>query len=257
MKLKLMIFLILINSYCIFLTGVYADTIIIRPSSQDSWIKEISPDSNAGTVYQMNVKTIGTLFEDRSIVRFDLSGIPPSVEISSATLYLWKQTGLDTSPAGRTYWAYQVTSDWTETGVTWNSRDGTNPWTTPGGDYTTVDGASTTVPASNYILMGWDVTEIVLNWWVDGDPNYGFLILDPTEDTVTSGVRFYTKENAGSEEDNVWPYLEIITTSPPPVGGEILPFNNLLLCAPYMIGILTVLLLIHLGRSYRARSYPS
>ena len=46
------------------------------------------------------------------------------------------------SDGGRTYTADRLASPWTETGVTWNRRDGASYWTLAGGDFTAQDAAS-------------------------------------------------------------------------------------------------------------------
>ena len=96
-------------------------------------------DVNSGT---NNYVLIGTTLltkvptKFRGVFRFDVSSIPRSARIHNATLTLATAGGSLTSP---TFTVNRLTrDDWTELGVTWNSRDGVHDWTTPGGDYTTV-----------------------------------------------------------------------------------------------------------------------
>lgn len=69
----------------------------------------------------------------RAILRFPMEGIPANAVILSATLRLLRANALADSTK---HTLYRVTSqDWTELGVTWNSRYPDVPWLTPGGDY--------------------------------------------------------------------------------------------------------------------------
>ena len=188
-------------------------------ATRDSYIDAGSPDSNYGSEAALYVESYDAQ-QRRTLVQFDLSTIPPSAEITSATLKLYyatysKSVVAGESPGGRIYWAYRVTQPWTESGITWNKYDGTTPWTTAGGDYTGTGGAALTMPSSMPRWVEWDVTNIVEAWIEDSQPNYGFIIKDADETlTVDNWVwtSFRSSEYITQEDRN--PILEIIYTDP-------------------------------------------
>ncbi len=71
----------------------------------------------------------------RSLLRFDLSGIPANATITSATLSLWLTD--DFSDNAGTFNVYRVRRAWTEDGATWNAAATGSNWNTPGLDLTT------------------------------------------------------------------------------------------------------------------------
>jgi hypothetical protein len=75
------------------------------------------------------------------------------------------------------------------------------PWTTRGGDYV-LEGASSKNITFGFGWKGWDVTEIVQDW-VDGAPNYGFLVKLHAEEREKAIITFRSKEisdyNPGQE----------------------------------------------------------
>jgi len=72
----------------------------------------------------------------RSLVRFDLSttGLNSNTALKTSTLNLIPTTPLFTS---RSQEVHRITgaTDWTEAGVTWNTRNGALAWAMPGGDF--------------------------------------------------------------------------------------------------------------------------
>ncbi|MBS7623889.1 DNRLRE domain-containing protein, partial [Candidatus Bathyarchaeota archaeon] len=153
-------------------------------------------------------------------------------------------------PGGRTYNAYRLTEDWTESGSTWNSRDTGIPWTTAGGVWTTEDSASSTVPPTAGQWMSWDVTGIVKDWMENGQPNYGFIIRDPNDGVagIDAAARFYTREWSTIDER---PVLKIDwVPAAAPVGGYLVPTNKLAVLAPYLalVGLIAVVSVISVQR---------
>lgn len=144
---------------------------------------------------------IGTLYEWKSIMHFDVSSVPNST-VTSAMLHL---TLRSTHNPPITINAHRITTDWSSSTATWNT-----PWSTPGGDYhPTPYGTSTTndvlALGDPNILFSIDVTDLVQDW-VDGTyPNYGLLLDSPTPDDES--INLY------SLEGSVAPYLEIVTGS--------------------------------------------
>ena len=183
-----------------------AETVTIRLQAvADSYMNSDKPDENKGDRTEMFVKSkTGEI--KRSIVRFDLSVLPPGSTITSCNLNLYLNDGPNTS---RTYGAYRINNhetEWTETGVTWNKFNSGSSWGTSGGDYS----SSTT---ANLAINNGEKNKYV-NWNVTTDCNAlaqrAWLIKDNNEGTNTE-VKFKTKEEPGFDED---PYLEITYSTP-------------------------------------------
>jgi hypothetical protein len=64
-----------------------------------------------------------------SLLEFDLSGIPSGATVTSATLKVW----CNNDNRGGNVSVQKVLQSWTETGATWNTRDGSTAWT--GGNF--------------------------------------------------------------------------------------------------------------------------
>jgi hypothetical protein len=78
--------------------------------------------------------------DSRGLVRFDLGDIPPTSDIASATLSLWRNGPtagggylIQAAPAGRE-WRESTTTDCAGDGATWTQAYAGVPWTNPGGD---------------------------------------------------------------------------------------------------------------------------
>jgi hypothetical protein len=116
---------------------------------------------------------------DRSLVRFDLSHVPPGTTINSARLDLYYSGSCGYSSQYLTITTYQITGDWQEEGVTWNIRP------SPGTSY-----GSVPILHSAWGWYSFDVTELVRSW-VNGDSNYGIMLRGP--ETAPGWRQFYTK----------------------------------------------------------------
>ena len=163
-------------------------TTTIQPSEIDTTIRAANPTVNYGTstVLQIGV-TSG--YPYRTLIKWDLSGIPSSEICDSATLSLWLD--VDAAPTyAITFGVYRILRNWGETTVTWNKYDGTNNWTTAGasgaGDMdATLLGESAsisqTTPVGTEIQISLSTAEIQKMY--DGTyTNYGFVIKSMRED---------------------------------------------------------------------------
>jgi hypothetical protein len=104
-------------------------TAILYPAA-DATISSTSPDINYGSsvLVTAGVSSDG-LSISRALFRFDLSGIPTNAIVSNAVVYL---VGM-TQPAFPGYFGLSVMlTNWSEAGVTWNSRSLSTPWNAPG-----------------------------------------------------------------------------------------------------------------------------
>lgn len=170
-------------------------TLTVQPSAKDTRIYEGAPTTNygAGTLLYVQSKTN---LNQRSILEFDISGLPAGVTLVSATLSLYVHTIADA--VGRTYWAYKLTrTNWAQTFATWEEYDNGLDWTTDGGDYVIIApvGGSAVVPGASACWMNWNVLAIVQDAYDNTDPAE-FLLRDETEDfdATSRYVGFRSKE---------------------------------------------------------------
>jgi hypothetical protein len=208
--------------------AAYADFNAFTPSTADTCVNSDFPNNNYGTIDKMDVYTDATQ-SVRSLVKFDLSSIPPGSTINQAYLLLYVIT-YDGNPASRTYVANRITKDWIETQATWNDYKTSSNWAAPGGDFTT-DGAASTPGAINGNWLTWTVTDIVKAWIEGGQSNYGFFIKDSAEGTGDTFVGFNTREYS---ESDLRPVLKVDWSPAQTVGGIVIPFNKLEILAPYI-----------------------
>lgn len=163
-------------------------TSTIQPSSSDAELDQASPTTNAGSSIQMRTYPWSPSWTRRSIVKFDLSSIPTGSQVSAATLTL-AETG--TFGSTRTIGVHRVTTNWTESAVTWNS-----PWTTAGGDFVSTPTATASVSWTGLLDSdSWDVTTDVSAFVGGTATNYGWIVKDETENSSQQWWGFGTKEN--------------------------------------------------------------
>ncbi len=149
-------------------------TLILQPGPEgkDNSIegKSGKTDENNGNKDELRTSSlIGD--EYRTLLQFDLSAVPPTVSVQTATLELYLRN-FDLSDVVE---AHRVLRDWTEMGATWNDYDGVNTWNSPGGDYDP-DIADSFLADG----IGWKTMDItaVAEAWVHGlQPNYGLMLL--------------------------------------------------------------------------------
>jgi RHS repeat-associated protein len=137
---------------------------------------------NYGVDEFVNVGNDG--WRERSLLRFDLAGLPANADVTTATLSAYMS---ETPYNAITIGAHRVTAAWTEgsgswgectyDGASWASRTGTDQWAAPGGDYVSTAAATKSHAATDG--PGWDafdVTSIVRSWASGGAANHGILL---------------------------------------------------------------------------------
>lgn len=157
------------------------------------------PSANLGGMEQLE-----TFYGDpgierrRSLLRWNLTDLPPNAHIVSATIALYRFDG--DAEAEMPLALYRVTQPWTEgtgwqlhpapgympDGATWNMAAPGIPWRTPGGDIDQITdyghGANgiisqVTVPADmTKGWLRWDATEALRAWIEDKLPNDGLML---------------------------------------------------------------------------------
>lgn len=154
-----------------------AYSVSLNPT-MDTYLNKGSVNTNYGTATSLYIVTSSS--EKRTLVKFDLSGIPSGAVITSSIFSIYVSTP-STSQTGR---IYRLTRSWTETGATWNKYGGTGSWTTVGGDYDTgtIWGSFSSLSSSGYKTS--DINNLVKNWYGGQYQNYGFIIIGPTSSQV-------------------------------------------------------------------------
>jgi hypothetical protein len=160
-------------------------------STRDASISQAAPAVNNGAATTMSTHTaLGA--NQRSLVRFDLSttGLTSNTALKTSTLKLVPTTPLFT---GRNQEVHRITgtTDWTEAGVTWNTRNGALAWATPGGDFdaTAADTQPSGTAAGSVVsfnILSDSTSANIPQGWINGTiSNYGLLVKDQLEDGAT------------------------------------------------------------------------
>ena len=176
------------------------ETIVLQKSATDQQLRGGDATLNQGSPTSNNVGPTVTVeslssANERAIIEFDLSRIP-NVGIKQALLTLHVITPPSASAGTLTYGAYDVQTFWQPSTVTWDARVATTNWGIPGGDIGgTATGLATVTSAST--TAQFDITPDVQGWY-NGNPNYGTIIKDQTENDATA-----TSTVFGSKEASV------------------------------------------------------
>jgi hypothetical protein len=146
---------------------------------KDAPITDADPDANAalGALLQRRMSPA-----HRSLLRWDLSSIPPGSVIQDARLELH---AFDRGSAqATTIEIFKVRVPWQETTVTWNQASTGALWDEPGCSGAGTDreasvAASTTIGADDPVpgWHTWDVTSLVQGWFANPATNYGMILI--------------------------------------------------------------------------------
>ena len=158
-------------------------TIIIHTSNADSYIESSTPTTNYGTSTKLKVDPKAVSIK-RSLLSFDLSSIPVGQVIVKAVLSLYLSTPPSTS---RVLEVHQVTANWTESGVTWNTQPRFQLMPT-----------STNSTGIIVIWVSWTVSTDVASGYATPPKWFGFLIKDSQEPIQAGGslLDFNSREGA-------------------------------------------------------------
>jgi hypothetical protein len=160
-------------------------TVNLNPSA-DALIDAAASSTNYGTQNYLITHPWTSSYSRRSVIKFDLSGIPSGATITSATLKLY-ETG--TYGYTRTINIHKLNTAWSEGSVTWAS-----PWITAGGDYNSTASASASISWTSVLKQdSWTVTSDV-QAIVNGTANNGWLVKDNNEDNSQQYWQFGSKE---------------------------------------------------------------
>ncbi len=209
---KLTIFLRLLLVMPLVFPGsvVRADEVQTLTAVADARLDQTNPNTNAGTVGALQIKSL-TGDNRRGVFRFDLSPIPSTAAVKTSIFKVVMRTA---PPTSRNHSVHLVTGSpqWTETGVTWNSRDGATNWTLPGGDFNATAADTQATGTAAPITISWMVRSdgTVANipqGWLDGSVlNRGLLLKDQTENAASQQQAVYAPREDTANPD---PMLEV------------------------------------------------
>jgi len=178
-----------------------ANITVLQPYAaigRDTTIESYQPAWNRGAAIWLvagdfSISDWGTA---RSLLRYDLSWIPPSATIQSANMSLYQMSQGSTGAV--TLDVHEVTvHDWTEgtgtgsatgDGATWAT--GALPWSAAGGDFNPAPAGSAIAPNSTAAWVNWDIRALAQSW-VSGTPNYGVIVKQNAENPVVDDYKTY------------------------------------------------------------------
>jgi hypothetical protein len=149
------------------------------------------------------------------LLRFDLSHIPASSEVFTATLSLY---ALDRSTlSGLLMHIYEVRNAWTENGATWKERTAGQPWHADGASLRCEDTACDAAASMGIFDVvrwyTWDITALVKKWVAYPDKNHGMLLFG--ESGANVGFTFYASQTHPYQAA-LRPRLDVVYGDPPP-----------------------------------------
>ncbi len=156
----------------------------------DTWLDVNAPNNDYGNTEDVRVDPESGSLE-RTVISFTLPiTLPGDAVVTSAALKLFKLSGDAIDIV-----AHQAANAWAQAQATWNDRLTGIAWDTAGGDY--IQDPNDPVVSSGEATgdCTWSVAHIV-QAWIDGQPNYGFLLKHPLEDLGNNANLFASSENA-------------------------------------------------------------
>ncbi len=197
---------------------VHADHVFLRygfngyVATGDTYIDADNPTTNYGSELLLGV--YGEVndeedIEESILIRFDLTGVlPPMVEIDQALLGFRLEdtrrlTGEDDEVS---IGAYRVLNrPWVEDEATWYVFKQNHYWSKPGCEWEELDRSDTADDIIDFypnsvigVLHYWDVTDSVIEWCEEGQPNNGWLLRVETSEDQKRGVWLNSKESAST-----------------------------------------------------------
>ncbi len=135
----------------------------------------------------------------RSLILFDFS-LLPNVGIKTAVLTLTVQTPPSLLAGTRTYNAFPLDSLFVQSAATWKTRVADLAWGAAGGDIPGTATTSTTVNSTT-TQAAWTITPDVQAWYSGNaggvpEPNYGTLIMDNAENSLTPATTVFDSNSS-------------------------------------------------------------
>lgn len=162
--------------------------------------------------------------DSRGLLKFDLSAIPAGATIDSATISIYVNFNAFSPVSSRitSVSLYQITADWTEMGVTYDTKPAWNTAAVTSMSIPAGTGSGGSIPFNGYINgSGANITTLVQSWFNGTTPNFGLA----TSDTYTPAglLRISARETSGTSQD---PRLRVTYTPiPEPASALMLVFG--------------------------------
>lgn len=134
----------------------------------------------------------------RSLVKFNITNLPPGQIIMNATLRVYLVNSWDYPDTSRTITTYRITSNWSETNVNWNNKPG----------YASAYDSRSIVHGA-WDWYEFDVTELVTAWYDGTYSNHGIMLRGPETSGADSSWRGF-----GTRESSYKPQLVVDFTGP-------------------------------------------
>jgi len=184
-------------------------------TNQDTRLEDAS---NYGSGVTLTIGKPAGLVKRRTILKFDLTGIPANATVLNAQMKLYYFSNSSTgTPIDRWVQAHQLLVDWDEaqatrdirlTGVNWAASYGAI-----GGGDANANYESTILFKSNdplSVWKSWDLSALTKKWIDTPSSNYGVILWATNEDTDGQAMQFRSAEAASNQ-----PKLEIIWSNTP------------------------------------------
>jgi hypothetical protein len=166
----------------------------------------------------------GSTLKARTLINFDLSGIPSNATVLRATMNLKYYEAVNYGGGtwvDRWVQAHQILVNWNEaqatkdnrlTGTSWNATYGKIGGTVPPADDANGQFESTTLFWQSELSelpkwKSWDLTALTQKWMNGTASNYGVILWATNEDVTGYTMRFHSSEASNSSDR---PYLEVI-----------------------------------------------
>ena len=180
---------------------------------QDTWLNDAYPDlpydpTYPGSVYatypQVHLQYWNAP-QDRVLIRFDLSHLPPQARVEQAVFHLFLEDFLNevlTEPRPATVSAFRLLAPWQPETATFNA-----PWSRPGlapdVDFEALPLDGDALHGSDWIDL--DVTGAVQDWLAHPDRNFGLVVMITA---APQGAHYWVDTTDYPLPDR-WPRLEI------------------------------------------------
>ena len=155
----------------------------------------------------------------RILIKFDTSDVPTTCQVVHAKMYIHflyahkasYQTVQQAPYLSRPLQVHQMKRQWLESVATSTYRLPGFQWSQPnaalGVDFSYyVEDTVTMVAIRPRGYVEFDVTN-AMKKWLNGEPNYGLMIWDPTETIPGRDIRFYSREH---QEANYRPFMNVL-----------------------------------------------
>lgn len=144
----------------------------------------------------------------RSLIRFNIAGLPANQVITKATLRVYLVNSWDFPNTYRTITTYRVISNWSESSINWNNAPG----------YGSAYG-SKSIRNDDFTWHEFDVTNLVAAWYSGTYTNYGIMLRGPEFSGPDSSWRGFSTREGSFTPQLVIEYTTSTPNTPPTISG--------------------------------------